>query len=88
MGMRVLHVTSALVEHLLTHGTRCARPTNAPHDLEILDVRFDAVRGMIDLIVRSGSWDEVPLLPDPSGRPNGWLGDRLQAVALSFVSFV
>lgn len=86
MGMRVLHVHADLIEHLLSHGTRCARPVSVPLDLEVMDVRFDAVGRKLDLVVRSGEWEELPLRAAPVGSRPTWIGDRLEPIEFRFAS--
>jgi hypothetical protein len=57
MAVRILEVSDGLVTNALEHGVRCAYPLDPIAGAEIIDVRYDHRRGVVQFLIKSTSFD-------------------------------
>lgn len=66
MGLRVMMVTTTVIERMICDGGERFRPVDVPADLRVLRVRLNLVADRIDCIVWSKSFDgDNPLADGP-----------------------
>ncbi len=59
MKMRILKLNSTYLLELLQGQTKTS-PSNLPHDLELIDVKYDAFSGKAMFVVRSDAFEDIP----------------------------